>query len=130
MIYSGSRGHVATNINGYLLDAENYFIESRGKPICDVPEIGMGNQPIDDGNYLFTFEEMNEFIDGEPKAVAYFHPWYGAVEFINRRPRYCLWLGDCTPAELSKNAKLLQTHRGCSRIPFEKPTKFNREACR
>ena len=85
-----------------LLDAENIFIESRNKPICDVPEIGIGNQPIDDGNYLFTKEEMEEFIQKEPLSKKYFHPWYGSREFINRRPRYCLWLGDCTPAELRK----------------------------
>ncbi len=41
----------AQNINGYLVDADNAYIESRRKPLCDVQEIGMGNQPIDDGNY-------------------------------------------------------------------------------
>ena len=43
---------------------------------------------------------MEEFIKLEPKAEQYFRPWYGAVEFIHQKPRYCLWLGDCTPAEL------------------------------
>ncbi|NCB27717.1 MAG: class I SAM-dependent DNA methyltransferase, partial [Bacteroidia bacterium] len=46
------------NINPYLVDAPNVFVESRNKPLCNTPEIGMGNQPIDDGNYLFTREEM------------------------------------------------------------------------
>lgn len=52
-IYSGDRYQVAKNINGYLLDGDNVFIESRNKPLCNVPEIGMGNQPIDNGQYLF-----------------------------------------------------------------------------
>ena len=90
----------AENINGYLLDAPNVWIESRNKPLCDVPEIGMGNQPIDNGLYLFTDDEKVEFLKKEPKAQSYFHHWYGADEFINNKIRWCLWLGDCTPAEL------------------------------
>ena len=101
-IYSGELVSVAKNINAYLLDAENIFVESRSKPLCDVPEIGIGNQPIDDGNYLFTKAEMDEFIKSEPAAAKYFKPWYGSYEFINREPRYCLWLGDCPIAELRK----------------------------
>lgn len=88
------------NINGYLLDSRNVWIESHNKPLCDVPEIAMGNQPIDGGFYLFTEDEMREFIEKEPKSAAYFHPWYGAEEFINNKKRFCLWLGDCSPAEL------------------------------
>ena len=90
----------AKNINGYLIDAPNVWIETRNKPICEVPEIGMGNQPIDNGLYLFSDEERLEFLKKEPKAQPYFHRWFGADEFINNRVRWCLWLGDCTPGEL------------------------------
>ncbi len=90
----------ATNINGYLMDGENVWIESRNKPLCDVPEIGIGNKPIDGGFYLFSEEEMQEFIAKEPKSTAFFRPWYGAEEFINNKKRFCLWLGGCSPAEL------------------------------
>lgn len=102
ILFSSKRMQIVKNINGYLLDADNVFIESRRKPICDVPEIGMGNQPIDGGNYLFTKEEMEKFLKIEPAARKWFKPWYGSQEFINRRPRYCLWLGDCPPNELRK----------------------------
>ena len=102
VLYASDRSQIVHNINGYLLDAENVFVESRSKPLCDVPEIGIGNKPIDGGNYLFTKEEMEEFLRKEPSAKAYFKPWYGSQEFINRCPRYCLWLGDCPPNELRK----------------------------
>lgn len=102
------RSSVVQNINGYLLDAENVFVESRGKPLCDVPEIGIGNKPIDGGNYLFTEDEMREFIQKEPAAEKWFKPWYGSQEFINRCPRYCLWLGDCPPNELRKMPECLK----------------------
>ena len=64
--------------------------------------IGMGNQPIDDGQYLFTSEEKEKFLKVEPKASLFFKEFYGAKEFINQSPRYCLWLGDCSPAQLRK----------------------------
>ena len=92
----------AKNINGYLLDAPNIFVESRSKPLCAVPEIGIGNKPIDGGNYLFTEDEMQDFIKKEPASEKYFHKWLGSDEFINRYYRYCLWLGDCSPAEIKK----------------------------
>lgn len=37
IIYSGENAIPANNINGYLLDAENIFIEKRMKPLCNVP---------------------------------------------------------------------------------------------
>ena len=102
VLYTSDRSQIVHNINGYLLDAENVFVENRSKPLCNIPEIGIGNKPIDGGNYLFTKEEMDEFLQKEPAAKAYFKPWYGSQEFINRCPRYCLWLGDCPPNELRK----------------------------
>lgn len=99
---SDSIVQIAHNINGYLVDAPNIFVESRSKPLSDVPEIGIGNQPIDGGFFLFTEDEKNEFISKEPQAEKWFKKWYGAKEFINQKPRYCLWLGDCPPNELRK----------------------------
>lgn len=107
-IYTDNRPIPAENINGYLIDAPNIAVESRKKPLCDVPEIGIGNKPIDGGNYLFTEEEKAEFIAKEPKAEKWFKKWYGAFEFINRKPRWCLWLGDCPPEELRKMPECLK----------------------
>ena len=62
----------AGNINAYLMDAADVWIDSRSKPLCDVPSIGIGNKPIDGGFYLFTEPEKEEFIAKEPKSVSYF----------------------------------------------------------
>ena len=137
-LYDGERYQQVQNINGYLLDGENIFVESRNKPICNVPEIGIGNKPIDGGNYLFEKSEMEEFLQKEPQAAQYFHPWYGAYEFINRKPRYCLWLGDCSPAELRKmpecmkRVKAVREFRLASKSAgtvklAERPTRFHVE---
>ena len=99
---------LATNISPYLVDADNVFVESRKTPLSAVPEIGIGNKPIDGGNFLFTKAEMEEFVKLEPASQMYFHPWYGSEEFIHRSPRYCLWLGNCSPAILHKMPRCLQ----------------------
>ncbi|MDD7725844.1 MAG: hypothetical protein PUJ24_09355, partial [Bacteroidales bacterium] len=101
-IFDGENVEFAENINAYLVNAPDVFIESRSKALCDVPEIGIGNKPIDGGNYLFSEEEKNEFVKKEPASEKYFRKWYGADEYINGYCRYCLWLGDCSPVELRK----------------------------
>jgi type I restriction-modification system DNA methylase subunit len=90
----------AKNISPYLVEGPDKVIVSRSRPLCDVPEVGIGNKPIDDGNYLFTMEERDEFIRKEPKAAKWFRRWLGSDEFINGWERWCLWLGDCPPNEL------------------------------
>ena len=92
----------AQNINPYLVDAPNLVLTNLSVPICAVPKIGIGNKPIDDGNYLFNEEEKDAFLAKEPQAKPYFRRWLGADEFLNGYHRYCLWLGDCSPAELKK----------------------------
>ena len=137
-LFDGDRYQVANNINGYLLDGENVFVESRSKPICNVPEIGIGNKPIDGGFYLFEKEEMEDFIKKEPTSKKYFRPWYGSREFINQKPRYCLWLGECTPAELKamphcmERVKAVREYRLASPSAgtvklADKPTRFHVE---
>jgi len=96
------RGTVTTanNISPYLVEGPDRAIVNRGRPLCEVPEIGIGNKPIDGGNYLFTPEEKAEFLRAEPKAREFFRRWLGSDEFINGMERWCLWLGDCPPDRL------------------------------
>ena len=91
---------IAGNINPYLVDAADVLLPNRSAPISPVPHIGIGNKPIDGGHYLFTTEERDAFIAAEPAAAKWFRRWLGAQEFINGWERWCLWLGDASPAEL------------------------------
>ena len=92
----------ASNINPYLVDAPSVLLTRRDHAICDAPAIGIGNKPIDGGNYLFTPEQKSAFLRVEPDAAPYFRRWIGAEEFIKGIERWCLWLGDCPPKELRR----------------------------
>ena len=137
-LFENGQAKEVNNINAYLYDAPNTFIYSRSKTLCDIPTIGIGNQPIDGGNYLFEKEEMEEFIKREPKSAALFHPWYGSVEFIHQKPRYCLWLGDCSPKEIKEmplcyervdnvRALRLESKRKATLKLADTPTRFQTE---
>jgi hypothetical protein len=138
IIFDNDKALTAHNINAYLLDAPDIFVESRQHPLSDVPEIGIGNKPIDGGNYLFLKDEMEDFVRQEPQAAQYFKLWYGAEEFIHQRPRYCLWLGDCTPAQLRqmphcmkrieavRNLRLASKSAGTRKLA-DRPTRFHVE---
>ena len=138
LLFDGDKVIKAKHINAYLIDGPDVFVGSRSKPLCDIPEIGIGNKPIDGGNYLFEKEEMDAFIQLEPKSEQYFRPWYGSVEFIHQKPRYCLWLGDCTPAELRsmphclkrmeavRNLRLDSKSEGTRKLA-DRPTRFHVE---
>ncbi len=128
----------AKNINPYLVDAQSYFLERREKPICDVPLMQSGNKPIDDGNYLFTPEEREDFLKREPAAAPYFRRWLGGEEFINGIERWYLWLGQCQPEQLKKLPESMKRVNAVHRfrmesksIPTKKiagmPTRFHTE---
>ena len=137
-LYDGDSKKNCNNLNPYLCDAPNVFIESRSNTLFDVPDIGIGNKPIDGGYYLFTPDEKKDFIEMEPSSEKYFRPWFGAQEFLQNKKRYCLWLGDCSPSELNsmpeckKRIQLVRDYRLAStsagtRKLADKPTRFHVE---
>ncbi len=91
---------IVKNINPYLVPADDILVTRRSKPICSVPEICFGNQPIDGGNLIFSDSEKQEFLAKEPEAEKYIRPYVGSEEFINGIKRWCLWLDTCNPDEL------------------------------
>ncbi|NWJ95077.1 MAG: class I SAM-dependent DNA methyltransferase [Chloroflexi bacterium] len=128
----------ATSISPYLTDGGEVVITRRNRPLCNVPEMGIGNKPIDGGNYLFTAAERDSFLKLEPQAAPYFRRWLGADEFVNGFERWCLWLGDCPPEllrqmpEAMKRVEAVRRFRAASkslptRAIVSKPTRFHVE---
>jgi hypothetical protein len=67
-----------------------------------VPKIVVGNLAYDGGYLTFSKEEKEEFLLKEPNAKKFMKPLLGAKEYINNGEKWCLWLLNASPVELSK----------------------------
>ena len=105
---SDSQSIPATHINPYLIDAPDVWINSRSKPLCDVPEMVYGSKPTDGGFLFLKEDEYKEIIVQEPNLQKWIKPIFGSEEYINNKKRYCLWLVDITPAELRSSPFLME----------------------
>ena len=102
-LYTSDRMTFADNINAYLLDAPNVFIEKRSRPLSDVPSMCKGSQPTDGGNLILSFDEKEELLKKEPNVAQYVRKFVGAEEFINNKNRYCLWLEHALPSVIKNS---------------------------
>lgn len=100
LLFTSKQVQHVQNISPYLIDAPTLFIESRNKPLCNVPEICKGSQPTDGGNLIVTEEDYNGFMKQAPASAKYIRRFLGADEFLNGKNRYCLWLDGISPKEL------------------------------
>jgi hypothetical protein len=96
------------NINAYLIDAQNILLKSTKKPICNVQEMMNGSMPNDEGNLLLSFEEKEALITQYPDCQRFIKQFAGAVEFLNNKKRWCLWLKGIAPNELRKYPLILE----------------------
>jgi len=111
-LYASDRVQLVENINAYLLDAPDIFIEKRSKPLCNVPEMSKGSQPTDGGHLIIKDDEYEEFIKAEPAAEPFIRPFIGSDEFLNGKKRYCLWLDGVSPKALSQLSLVLARVKG------------------
>ena len=95
------------NINGYLQNGSEIFIEKRNKPLCSVPLMIAGGKPTDGGNLILSLDEKSELVLQEPSAAKWIRPYSMGDEFINKKERFCLWLVGISLSEL-ENLTLVQ----------------------
>jgi hypothetical protein len=89
----------AKNINPYLIDAKDTFIEKRRTTICNIPQITFGNMPNDGGNFFINEDEYENLKTLEPKSLEYIKPFLGAQEFLNGHKKFCYWFVDVNPSD-------------------------------
>lgn len=107
-IYQENAPAIETNhINGYLMEAEDIFIESRTKPLGNVSTMRKGSIPVDGGNLIMTADEYNVLLNEEPWATKYVRELMGAREFLHNEKRFCLWFSDEPSADELKSMPLV-----------------------
>lgn len=122
-LYDNGTDKIVKNVNPFLVEAPNVFIESRSTPICNVPKMTTGNRPADGGHLIIEKEDYADFIKREPSSVKYIKKLVGSTEFINNKDRYCLWLVGVSPAELRKMPEVMKRVELCRQDRLNSPDK-------
>ena len=114
----------AQNINGYLLNAPNVFIENRGSVLNPaLPKMTKGSQPTDGGNLILSEEERTEIITGYPNCEHFIKRYISADDYINNKKRYCLWLKGVSPIEYRKIPAIIERLEAVREMRLNSPTK-------
>ncbi len=93
-IYTNTSKNVARNINAYLLDANDIYINRQHFPISSLPTIVFGSMPRDGGFLSLTVSEKENLLKISPQAQIIIKKYIGSAEFIRNIPRFCLWIED------------------------------------
>lgn len=113
MLFTGNRMQTVDNINAYLIDAPDVFINNLNRPLSSIPEMTTGNRPADGGHLIIEEDEYEEFVSSEPNSKKYIKRLVGSTEFINNKKRWCLWLVGVSPVELRKMPKVMERIELC-----------------
>ena len=93
-IYTNEVMKEVKNINGYLLDSPNIFVEKRTSPLSELPKMIQGNIALDNGYLQLTSQEKDDLVSQFPNSNELIRKIYGSRELINDVERYCLWISD------------------------------------
>ncbi len=117
-------------------ELRHVVVAEASEPISARPRMRTGCQPIDDGNYLFTKQQRDEFLTAEPQAEPFFRPYMSGIDFLQGEHRWVLALQSVHPSELRNAPKVLEriqnvrefrlkSDRAATRALAELPTRFN-----
>lgn len=93
-------------ISPYLVPELERFpytaVQASKRPINGFAPLKTGSKPIDNGIYIFkTDAERDEFLEKEPGAAEFIHPYVGSKDLIRGTTRYILALQAATPDQLA-----------------------------
>ncbi len=118
----------AANINPYLIDAPAIWITARQKPLCHIPEMLNGGKPVEGGFLILTEEERDELLAKEPQAAPLLRPYMMGKDFIERKPRYCLWLVNANPTLLRQCREVMRRVQSVREYRLSSPKEATRKA--
>lgn len=96
--------------------------------MCDVPSMVYGNKPTDGGHLFIEADEYENFLAKEPESKKYIRKIYGATEYINNIPRYCLWLVNANPADLKRMPMIMDRIEKVRQFRLSSPKEATRES--
>lgn len=122
-LYESNRCRTVEHINGYLVDAPNVFIQSRGKPLTvGLPIMSKGSQPTDGGHLILSESERAEIVAAYPNASSFIKPFVGSRDLLNNDRRYYLWLKGVSPSSYRSIPPIVERLRLVARSRADSPT--------
>lgn len=112
IIYDGERIIKANNINAYLIDAPDVYLNNISTPMCSVPQMSSGGKPVEGGFLILSPDEKHDLINKEPQIEKYIRPFTSGDDFINNKKRYCLWLVGANPTDLKNSPDVMSRVEG------------------
>jgi hypothetical protein len=82
----------ANNINAYLADAPDIFVDRRQAPISQLPPMNTGNVAYDGGHLIISESERQSYLAQCADLNAAIRPLIGSKEFIRGERRSCIWI--------------------------------------
>lgn len=99
---------VERGINAYLVDGSTVLVNKALKPLSsEVQPTAYGSKPTDGGNLIVEPEDY-ETVMADSLAAKYVHRYVGARELLHGEDRWCLWLEDANPSDISASPILKQ----------------------
>ncbi len=89
------------NINAYLVNCPDIFVETERRSIFGLPFMDYGNKPSDGGFLIISADERDDIISTHSEAEKYIRPYMGSQEVVNNYTRYCIWVKEYEFAEAS-----------------------------
>jgi hypothetical protein len=121
-IIDGKQKKIVSHINGYLLNAPDFYIDSRGKAPNNMPKLTQGNKPWDDGGLILTPDEKDFFVRKYPRLIPFIKVYMGSRDFLNNIERYCFWFVDANPSEFRNIPELRERLQRVVDIRSKSPT--------
>ena len=90
-IFSGDVVREVESISPYLTAGAQIYVSARQAPLSQLSEMLLGNFAKDGGNLLLSVADARSL---DERAKPFLRPIYGAQEFIQGIPRFCLWIAD------------------------------------
>ena len=124
LIYQQGKQFNADNINGYLIDAPNVFIQNRSAALNkSMPKMSKGSQPTDGGNLILSSDDRTAFLAKYPSSDMFIKRYISADDYINNKKRYCLWLKGVSPKDYRSMPEIISRLEAVREMRLKSPTK-------
>lgn len=105
-IFENDEVRIAENINAYLVNSPDIYVEASRTPIANLPKMEFGNMPRDGGNLILNSFDRDQLVQSAPDAVDFIASYIGSDELINGQQRFCVWVDDSAEAKARSIAEL------------------------